>query len=140
MGYTCTTSTQSVSAADGNATLILRSDGILHVRWQTDTIITPDFAQSAVDAALSLSSGPLRILVEMTSVAVSSEARRILNGAEGFTAAALLGAGPVDEVTSAFAYNAVYPASFFTSEADALEWLGGFQPDANLHNAETIFQ
>lgn len=116
------------SVADGKAFLTMRGDGILCVRWQPLSAIGVEDAHAVVDAVLiHLPSGNRRVLVEMTATTVSREAREIFCAAEGFAALAMIGASPVDEVIWAFAYNFLYPVSFFRSETDAFQWLNGYR-------------
>lgn len=113
------------STADETQCLALREDGILHVQWRPATVVTVDQARATLDATL-LNQGARRILMSMTAVAFTSAARRVICNEEDITAIALVGDGPVDRVVAAFADNEAHPAQFFTSEVDAIDWLGTF--------------
>lgn len=105
--------------------LALRENGILHVQWRPSTVVTVDQARATLNASL-LNQGARRILMSMTAVAFTSAARRVICDEEDITAIALVGDGPVDRVVAAFADNEAHPAQFFTSEDDAIDWLGTF--------------
>ncbi len=113
------------STADKTQRLALREDGILHVQWRPDTVVTVDQARATLDAS-GLNQGPRRILMSMTSVAFTSAARRAICEDEDITAIALVGDGPVDRVVAAFADSQAHPGQFFTSEDDEINWLGTF--------------
>lgn len=113
------------STADDAQRLALREDGILHVQWQPATVVTVEQARATLDASL-LNQGARRILMSMTAVAFTSAARRVICDEEDIAAIALVGDGPVDRVVAAFADTEAHPAQFFTSEDDAIDWLGTF--------------
>lgn len=67
------------------------------------------------------------VLMEITQVAsVSRAARAVFSNVTSVVAWALLGQTPVDRVLAHFILGAEFksgPASYFTSEADAITWL-----------------
>jgi hypothetical protein len=70
---------------------------------------------------------PVAVLMDVTDVAsVSRAARAVFSKATSVVAWALLGQTPVDRILAHFILGADFksgPASYFTSEAEALTWL-----------------
>ena len=69
------------------------------------------------------------LLVITGVVGVSVEARQVYAGSIAASAFALVGESPVDRVIAHYLLRSrteTIPAQFFTSEAEAIEWLGQY--------------
>lgn len=112
----------------GKGTLRLREDGILHLKWEQSVQIEEVDARAAMAAVNELcgdESHPM--LVDMaTTASVSRAARAVFSIPCAASRIALLGTSPVDRVMANF-FLGVHippcPTRFFTSRADATEWL-----------------
>ncbi|GAP55283.1 STAS/SEC14 domain-containing protein [Arthrobacter sp. 92] len=73
------------------------------------------------------SGGPVAVLLDLAGVAsVSRAARNVFSNVSTVAAWALLGHTPVDRILAHFILGAEFksgPASYFTSESEALTWL-----------------
>ncbi|MFD1847455.1 hypothetical protein [Arthrobacter flavus] len=119
-----TTTTELAYFISGKARFLLLDNEVLYVRWQPFGVIDAEDARNVAALVLSyLPSGNRRVLFELSATTVTPEARRIFREAKGFTAAALVGASRVDEVTWAFAHSCQHPVSFFLTHAEAHRWL-----------------
>lgn len=109
--------------------LELDSEGLLRLTWARDASITEADAEAAMDQ-VNVLSGENRhpMLVDMATTSdVSRGARAVFGRPCQASRIALLGASPVDRVLANFflGLNRLpCPTRFFTSEADAISWLG----------------
>ncbi len=112
-------------AADGKAWVGRRPDGIQRLRWREGSVISGQDASDVLETSFRLACRkPYAILVDMTTIVhLTQEARAAFNADSRVLAAALLGAGPMDEVLAGGAHTAVHPTSYFTSEDEALAWI-----------------
>ncbi|WP_159616571.1 hypothetical protein [Arthrobacter zhaoguopingii] len=102
-----------------------RSDNVLYLRWTSGIQITHPAAVKAARELEVLSAGDnLPLIVEMGGIdGLTLQARLGMNAYRGFARVALIGDGPVDEVLAGFAYASPTSTRYFTSEADALQWI-----------------
>jgi hypothetical protein len=109
--------------------LDLDSEGLLRLTWARDASITEADAEAAMEQ-VNVLCGESRhpMLVDMATTSdVSRGARGVFGRPCQASRIALLGASPVDRVLANFflGLNKLpCPTKFFTSEADALSWLG----------------
>lgn len=109
--------------------LELDSEGLLRLTWARDASITEADAEAAMDQ-VNVLSGENRhpMLVDMATTSdVSRGARAVFGRPCQASRIALLGASPVDRVLANFflGLNRLpCPTRFFTSEAEAISWLG----------------
>lgn len=109
--------------------LELDSEGLLRLTWARGASITEADAEAAMDQ-VNVLSGENRhpMLVDMATTSdVSRGARAVFGRPCQASRIALLGASPVDRVLANFflGLNRLpCPTRFFTSEADAISWLG----------------
>ncbi|WP_442542502.1 DUF7793 family protein [Arthrobacter sp. KN11-1C] len=115
--------------ADGEkASVVLRGDGLLHLRWAQGVDIQVDDARAAMAKVNELcQQEQYPMLVDMAKVAsVSREARGVWSIPCGASRIALLGTSPVDRVLANF-FLGVHvppcPTRFFTSRSEAMDWL-----------------
>lgn len=109
--------------------LQLDSEGLLRLTWARGASITEADAEAAMEQ-VNVLCGENRhpMLVDMATTSdVSRGARGVFGRPCQASRIALLGASPVDRVLANFflGLNKLpCPTKFFTSEADALSWLG----------------
>jgi hypothetical protein len=122
----------SFTASHGN--------GLLRLHWRSGAFITYEIAVQAARTLEGLSGGQaLPILVDITGVTgLSPEARAGMIAYRGFSVVALVGDHPMGTVLAAFARQSPTPSAYFTSQAEALQWLseqGGHitAPDSSPH-------
>ncbi|WP_319801848.1 MULTISPECIES: STAS/SEC14 domain-containing protein [unclassified Arthrobacter] len=115
--------------ADGEkSSVVLRADGLLHLRWAPGVAIQVDDAREAMAKVNELCQQEQHpMLVDMAAVAsVSREARGVWSIPCGASRIALLGTSPVDRVLANF-FLGVHvppcPTRFFTSRSEAMDWL-----------------
>ncbi|MHA7263148.1 DUF7793 family protein [Arthrobacter sp. TMN-37] len=112
----------------GKGTLELRPDGVLHLRWNRGIHIATEDARAAmadVDLLCADTSHPMLVDMEETK-SVSRGARSVFSIPCGASRIALLGSSPVDRLLANFflgLHSPPCPTHFFTSRADALDWL-----------------
>lgn len=114
-----------VQTAGGKAWLCRRPDGIQHLQWVEGAVISGQDAVDVLAASFRLASDkPYALLVDMTTIVhQTQEARNAFNADTRVIAAALVGAGPMDEILAGGAHSAVHPTSYFTSEDEAVTWI-----------------
>ncbi len=102
-----------------------RADNVLFLRWASGVQITHPVAVKAARSLEVLSGGEnLPLIVEMGGIdGLTLQARLGMNSYRGFARVALVGDGPVDEVLAGFAYASPTSTRYFTSEAEALDWI-----------------
>lgn len=112
----------------GKATLELRADGILNLKWVAGVRIEADDAHAAMRAVNELcgdSEHPM--LVDMaTTESVTRGGRAVFSIPCAANRIALLGKSAVDRVIANFflgVHNPPCPTRFFTSRPEALKWL-----------------
>lgn len=108
-----------------NATLSVDAEGIFHLRWTPGSAVSAADADAVIAAVQGVTGASLQpILVEVTDACVSLEARATLLGMRFVSAVALVGATVVDRVmAAALLRKQDCPHGYFTSVADAREWL-----------------
>jgi hypothetical protein len=116
------------SFKSGKAELFLDEHGILQLKWSRHAVIGSSDAEAAMHMVNELCGQTQRpLLVDMaTTSAVSRGARAVFARTCQVSHVALLGASPVDKViaNSVLAMNKPpRPKRFFTSRAEAMEWL-----------------
>lgn len=116
------------SSGSGEAEVFLDEHGVLQLKWPRNAIIQASDAEAAMHKVNELcgqTEHPL--LVDMaTTSAVSREARAVFGRPCQASQVALLGASPVDKVIANFVLamnKTTRPKRFFTSRAEANEWL-----------------
>lgn len=107
----------------------LRDGGIIQVTLPANQEIAGAEAQAAGAAVRALANGRrLPVLLVITGViGVSVEARQVYSSSIAASASALVGESPVDRVIAHYLLRSrteAIPAQFFTSEAEAVQWLG----------------
>lgn len=111
----------------GKGTLRLRSDGILHIVWEPKASLEEADIKAAMARVNDVCQGTQRpLLVEMANVeTVSHAARAVFSTPSSASRIALLGSTPVDRVVANFRGPQSHPCPtrFFTSEAEAVDWL-----------------
>lgn len=105
--------------------------GIIEVTLPANQVISGRQACAARSAVRSLAHGQMRpVLLVITGVlGVSVEARQAYVSSEEPAAFALVGESPVDRVIAHYLLRwatEATPAKFFTSERDAVRWLGQY--------------
>lgn len=115
-----------VSAASGKAWISSTGGNGLRLEWEPSAQVEADDARSVLETSTFLAGGkPYVLLVDLTMLnSISTEARDVFNACSDVLAAAMVGQRPMDRVLAAPSGNAGHPTGFFTSEADALGWLG----------------
>ena len=119
---------EPLTVEGGKATLELRADGILNLKWVSGVRIEADDAHAAMRAVNELcadSEHPM--LVDMATTAdVTRGARSVFAKPCQASSIALWGSSPVDRVIANFFIGIMKPpcpTRFFTSETEALLWL-----------------
>lgn len=105
--------------------------GIIKIVLPPNEEIAGAEARVAGGAVRALADGRrVPVLIVITGVVgVSVEARHVYTGSIAASAFAVVGESPVDRVIAHYllrAGNATIPAQFFTSETEAVEWLGQY--------------
>lgn len=117
-----------VEVDGGKGTVQLRADGIIHLIWNPSVHIEAHDARAAMAAVNKVASGlEYPMLVDMaTTESVARQARSVFSIPCAANRIALLGSSPVDRVLANF-FLGVHippcPTRFFTSRAEAMEWL-----------------
>lgn len=113
-------------------TLSVDASGLVRLTWAAGMRVSAAQARESMDAVDELNAGRSRpLLVEMRGAGIERDARLVFTRDVSVSRIALLGATPVDRVVANFALSLsrmVMPIRFFSSEADALEWLSGDEP------------
>ncbi|MGV0110843.1 DUF7793 family protein [Arthrobacter sp. CP30] len=104
---------------------VRRDSDVLFLRWTPGTRITHLLAIEAALALKHLSDGQtLPLIVTMSGIdGLALKARMGMNAYPGFSAVALIGDSPVDEVLSGFSHQSMTDTRYFTSEGAGLAWL-----------------
>lgn len=110
------------------ATLELRDDGVLYLRWTRGIDIGEQDALSARQAVQDLCQSQRRpMLIDMVGTAsLSRSARAVFTLPNAATRIALLGSSPVDRVIANYFLRREIlpcPTRYFTSFNDAMTWL-----------------
>lgn len=122
------------AAAEGTAAEIgvrALSSGIVQVTLPANEEIEEAAARTAGAAVRALAGGrrvPVMLVISGV-VGVSVEARQVYASSAAASAFALVGESPVDRVIGHYllrSRTASIPGQFFTSEAEAAEWLGQY--------------
>jgi hypothetical protein len=105
--------------------------GIIHVTLPVEAEITGAEARAVGAAVRALADGRrVPVMLVITGVlGVSVEARQVYASSIAASAVALVGESPVDRVIAHYLLRSkveTIPAQFFTSEAEAAEWLGRY--------------
>ncbi|MHC6219651.1 DUF7793 family protein [Arthrobacter sp. MMS24-S77] len=121
-------SSASVLAAGEQITVDLSEDGIVEVTLPPNTVVRSPEAHAAAAAVRAFADGRrLPLLLTVTGVlSVTNDARLTYTNSVAVSACALLGESPVDRVIAHYLLRArsdSVPARFFTSEAEARDWL-----------------
>lgn len=116
------------STRSDKAELFLDEHGVLQLKWERNAIIQTGDAEAAVCMVNEMcGKTELPLLVDMaTTKSVSRGARAVFAQTCQASLIALLGASPVDKVIVNFVLamnRSVRPKRFFTSRAEAMEWL-----------------
>lgn len=122
-------SLDAVSSVAEQITVDLSDDGIVEVVLPPNTVVRSPETRAAVAAIRAFAGGGrVPVLLTVTGVlSVTNDARLAYTNKLFVSACALLGESPVDRVIAHYLLRAKsesVPARFFTSEADAREWLG----------------
>jgi len=117
---------EEILIADGKGRLGL-SGRLLQLSWAPGSQVGIDDAMASIEVMRSLSDGSaLPLLVDISSVTVSAAARGAYERAQAVSAVALVGSTVVDTVAAAALKRHDFcPHAYFTSRAEALEWLDG---------------
>lgn len=112
----------------------LRDGGIIEVALPANEEIEGPEAQVAGSAVRALAGGRrMPVLLIITGVVgVSVEARHVYATSIAASAFALVGESPVDRVIAHYLLRSKtesIPAQFFTSEAEAISWLGQYKSE-----------
>ncbi|MHA7276281.1 SpoIIAA family protein [Arthrobacter sp. HLT1-21] len=91
--------------------------------------ITGEIAEAHAERARALANGSLRpVLLEISGVgSISRDARAVFTGSRSSSAIAVLGTSSVDRVLANFLLGGdppPCPTRFFTTESEAMAWLG----------------
>ncbi len=121
-------SSEDTTAPAAQITVHLAADGIVEVTLPPNTVVRSREAQAAAAAVRAFADGRrLPLLLTVTGVlSVTNDARLTYTNSVVVSACALLGESPVDRVIAHYLLRArsdSVPARFFTSEAEAREWL-----------------
>ncbi|GAA3318528.1 DUF7793 family protein [Arthrobacter ramosus] len=121
-------SSEDTTAPAAQITVDLAADGIVEVTLPPNTVVRSREAQAAAAAVRAFADGRrLPLLLTVTGVlSVTNDARLTYTNSVVVSACALLGESPVDRVIAHYLLRArsdSVPARFFTSEAEAREWL-----------------
>ena len=107
--------------------------GLIRMTWlRSGQRITGPLAQDALRLVDKLNTGlPHPLLVDVTGITVTREARMRFATYDSTPRIALLGSSAVDRVIAAFARGtSVVPTRYFTSESAAITWL--LDPDTTI--------
>jgi hypothetical protein len=112
----------------------MRDGGIIEVALPANEEIGGPEARVAGAAVRALADGRrMPVLLVITGVVgVSLEARHVYATSIAASAFALVGESPVDRVIAHYLLRSkteTIPAQFFTSEADAIDWLGQYKSE-----------
>ncbi|MCX2749784.1 STAS/SEC14 domain-containing protein [Arthrobacter sp. MI7-26] len=121
-------SSGAVSSVADQITVDLAEDGIVEVTLPPNTVVRSPEARAAAAAVCAVADGRrLPLLLTVTGVlSVTNDARLGYTNSVVVSACALLGESPVDRVIAHYLLRArsdSVPARFFTSEAEARDWL-----------------
>lgn len=121
-------SSEDVPALADQITVDLAEDGIVEVTLPPNTVIRSPEARAAAASVRMFADGRrLPLLLRVTGVlSVTDDARLTYSNSVAVSACALLGESPVDRVIAHFLLRAKpgsLPGQFFTSEAEARDWL-----------------
>lgn len=117
-----------VFAAAERIAVDLSDDGIVEVILPPNTVVRSPEARAAAAAVRAFAEGRrVPLLLTVTGVlSVTNDARLAYTNSTVVSACALLGESPVDRVIAHYLLRAKsdsVPARFFTSEAEARDWL-----------------
>lgn len=112
----------------------MRDGGIIEVVLPANQEIEGPEARAAGATVRALANGRrMPVLLVITGVVgVSVEARHVYSSSIAASAFAVVGESPVDRVIAHYLLRSKtesIPAQFFTSEAEAIDWLGHFTSD-----------
>jgi hypothetical protein len=118
----------TAAAPADRITVDLAEDGIVEVTLPPNSIVRAPEARAAAAAVRTFADGRrLPLLLKVTGVlSVTDDARLTYSNSVVISACALLGESPVDRVIAHFLLRAKpgsLPGRFFTSEAEARDWL-----------------
>ncbi|MCI0141444.1 STAS/SEC14 domain-containing protein [Arthrobacter bambusae] len=121
-------SAEVVTALADQITVDLAADGIVEVTLPPNSVVRSPEARAAAAAVRMFADGRrLPLLLRVTGVlSVTDDARLTYTNSVAVSACALLGESPVDRVIAHFLLRAKpgsLPGQFFTSEAEARDWL-----------------
>lgn len=121
-------SAEDVAAPADQITVDLAADGIVEVTLPPNSVVRSPEARAAAAAVRMFADGRrLPLLLRVTGVlSVTDDARLTYTNSVAVSACALLGESPVDRVIAHFLLRAKpgsLPGQFFTSEAEARDWL-----------------
>ena len=123
---------ETVSAADGKATIALLGPALIRLTYLPGTEVQESDARDVLEQSLILvDHTPYAILVDMRQIMILSPGARGIYGSETMVlAAAMLGQTPMDRVIAASLQQSVHNVEFFTDEQEALAWLTGHLSDS----------
>lgn len=121
-------SAEDMTAPADQITVDLAADGIVEVTLPPNSVVRSTEARAAAAAVRMFADGRrLPLLLRVTGVlSVTDDARLTYTNSVAVSACALLGESPVDRVIAHFLLRAKpgsLPGQFFTSEAEARDWL-----------------
>ena len=119
---------EDTATGAGRIIVDLSEDGIVEVTLPPNTAVRSPEAQAAAAVVRMVADGRrLPVLLKVTGVlSITDKARVTYTNAAEISACALLGESPVDRVIAHFLLRAKpdsIPGRFFTSEAEARDWL-----------------
>lgn len=128
-------SSEDTAAGGGQITVHLAEDGIVEVTLPANSAVRSSEAQAAAAAVRMFADGRrVPVLLRVTGVlSVTDKARVTYTNAAAISACALLGESPVDRVIAHFLLRAKppsIPGQFFTSDAEARNWLKEHQRES----------
>jgi len=118
---------EEVLIAGGKGRLGVSRAGFLHLFWTPGSQVDLDDAMKSIEKMQALSAGrALPLLVEISDVTMNAAARGAYETAKAVSAVAIVGSTVVDRVAAAaLGRHGFCPHAYFTSRAEAIEWLDG---------------
>ncbi|WP_160666184.1 DUF7793 family protein [Pseudarthrobacter sp. ATCC 49987] len=116
---------EEILIAGGKGRLGVSGAGFLHLFWRPGSQVDLDDAMKSIEKMQGLSAGrALPLLVEISDVTMSAAARGAFERARAVSAVAMVGSTVVDKVVAAaLGRHGFCPHAYFTSRAEATEWL-----------------
>lgn len=116
---------EEILIAGGKGRLGVSGAAFLHLSWTPGSQVDLDDAMKSIEKMQALSAGrALPLLVEISDVTMNAAARGAYETAKAVSAVAIVGSTVVDKVAAAaLGRHGFCPHAYFTSRAEALEWL-----------------